>query len=187
MNNGYLVGKATFDGERVDGVHVTLEAIEGSNELSAGRGMRGEQRGIELFTRDGRRARDQMLSAWTNENGSYLIEFRWDFLGSGGLPHDLYPYFHAHATIPSGVTVIVERTRERGWIRPSPTMVADLLGINVPFRDGPSSAAWATDVVSVLREFGMTTFPNPLVGSSVIQNMMFIGLWDIRFSFRRRR
>ena len=179
MNNGMIVGQALYNGQPVSDMFVCLDSIDGVSELNVGRGIHGLQRGIRLFTINEVPAYDSICVP-TNSDGGFALMFKWEFLGSGGIPNDLFPFFNAHANRFSGGLVPqtegVTSTRHRGMIMNSPSTISELLGINIPVTI-EGGAGMAIDIASIWRRAGVNTFPFPAPGRSFIETQMFLGFW----------
>src|SRR5215217_7883907 len=131
MNNGLIIGRATYNGQAATDVSVRLHFIEGSSELNAGRGVNGQGGGISLYNENEQPANNTQLIGRTNRTGGFAVRFKWDFLGSGGLPNDTQPFFRVSASRFTGGRVPQSAGttfgRKRGIIMNSPRTVADLL------------------------------------------------------------
>lgn len=180
MNNGLIVGQASYNGRAATDVRVCLDYIEGTSEMNVGRGVNGAPGGIQLYTVNEAPAGGTQLCAPTNNAGAFAISFKWDFLGSGGLPNDIRPFYRIRAVRFTGGRVPqmagVTNGRRRGLIMNSPRTVADLLGVNIPV-EPEGAAGMAVDLASIMRNVGANTLPSPLIGRTVMEIQMFFGIW----------
>jgi hypothetical protein len=180
MNNGLIFGRAFYDRAPAADVIVSLDVMEGTSELNVGRGVAGQPQQIRLFTSDGRPSAGTQLNAQTGRSGEFALSFAWDFLGSGGLPNDTFPFFRAHAVRFLGERIpqmaSVTRTRRRGIIMNSPRTVADLMGVNIPV-DTEGAVGTGVDILSIWRDLGANTLPSPLIGRTAMESQMFLGYW----------
>lgn len=92
MNNGLIVGRAFYNRQPVAGIQVNLARVEGTSEMNVGRGVQGAAGTMQLYTVNETPATGVQLGTTTNRNGGFAIRFKWDFLGSGGIPNDTRPF-----------------------------------------------------------------------------------------------
>jgi len=179
MNLGIILGCVTRGSTPVNHAVAQLTFVEGSSDTSVGRGVDGQPRGIRLYTYNERPVQGTELARDVNRHGCFLIPFRWDFLGSGGLPNDIFPFIHLRLLMFSGSTSVpnspnIRQWRFRGHIRNTPSTFLDLSGVNVPV-ESVGATSMAIDCANIWRRTGVGTLPNPLIGQTVIESRMLVG------------
>jgi len=183
MNNGLIVGKAMRRRQAVSGLLISLDGVDG--EVSGNPNTRGmmhagqstaQTQNMTLYTINEVPAGPKQLMCRTNERGSFLIWFKWNFLGSDGTPNSFTPFYNANAKrVDNGHSQVVARRRERARICNSPQTFEALTGLNNP-TEPLGAAGMVVDVASILREFGVNTLPNPILSQSTIETQMMFGI-----------
>ncbi len=193
MNLGLVIGRAFNGNSGATNTVVQLMGVEGSSETSVGRGVAGAPLGIQLYTYDERPITGVQLSRHTT-NGYFMIPFRWDFLGSGGLPNDIFPFINLRVLAFTGTTLVpqtpvIRGYRFRGQIRNTPDTFLGLSGANVPI-ERMGAISMAIDCASMCQEIRAsirdpqfsTTLPNPLIGQTVLETQMLLGVVAIQLA-----